>query len=113
MCADYSFIAIAFSCQAENCCHPVSENNKLFICTNCISTLYAIPDRLTIGSLYHCTFCLARAGRTDISVSSYKKKKVIIKKKEKPIGPSYLKDTGDISSLSYDLCLSPRLSIQC
>jgi len=34
VCADYSFIAIAFSCQAENCCHPVSENNKLFICTN-------------------------------------------------------------------------------
>ncbi|XP_050453584.1 putative RNA-binding protein Luc7-like 2 isoform X2 [Cataglyphis hispanica] len=22
MCADYSFIAVAFSCQAENCCHP-------------------------------------------------------------------------------------------
>lgn len=58
VCADYSFIAIAFSCQAENSCHPVSENNKLFICTNCISTFTRDArslddlDRFIIVSLY-------------------------------------------------------------
>jgi len=76
VCADYSFIAIAFSCQAENCCHPVSENNKLFICTNCISTFTRdtrSPDDLDRFIIVRSI--LARAGkRTYVSMSSRKKK---------------------------------------
>lgn len=122
VCADYSFIAIAFSCQAENCCHPVSENNKLFICTNCISTF--TRDARSLDDLDRFIIVrsiLARAGRrTHVFVSSCKKNEKNEKKKDKKkmnlLEPSYPKDIGDISSefLSYYLCLSlsPRLSIR-
>lgn len=83
VCADYSFIAIAFSCQAENCCHPVSENNKLFICTNCISTF--TRDARSLDDLDRFIIVrsiLARAGRrTHVSVSSRKKNDKNEKKK--------------------------------
>lgn len=94
VCADYSFIAIAFSCQAENCCHPVSENNKYLSVQICISTLYA-TDRLTIGSLHYCAFYPSAGKRTDVSVSSkkYQNQNNIKSLLE---SSSYPKDTGDV-----------------
>lgn len=85
VCADYSFIAIAFSCQAENCCHPVSENNKLFICTNCISTF--TRDARSLDDLDR--FIIVRSildpmkgKRTHVSVCSRKKNEKNEKKKK-------------------------------
>lgn len=50
VCADYSFIVIAFSCQAENCCHPVSEKQLNYLSVQtAFLLLHSMLDRLTIS----------------------------------------------------------------
>lgn len=110
VCADYSFIAIAF-CQAENCCHPVSENNKLFICTNCISTFTRDTQRSPgdldrfIIALYPSLVQEDELTFPSVHVKKNMKRTIIKKKRIKMnlLEPSYPKDTGDIYIYIYKL----------